>query len=97
MGEDNSDAPDVEEVAGDGAAEQLPGHCAALHVRQQLPHEAVIPALVRLALPDTLQNMQHCFLEHNQGIQSAACLQRRNGSPTPLWPLPCMSLCQQMA
>ena len=97
MDVDSSNIPDVEQVAGDGAAEQLPGHCAALHVRQQLPHEAVIPALVRLALPDTLQNMQHCFLEHNQGIQSAAWLPQRDESPTPLCPLPCMSPSPQMA
>ena len=60
-----SDVPDVEQVASNRAAEQLPRHCAALDVHQQLPHEAVIPALVRFALPDTLQSMQHCFLEHN--------------------------------
>ena len=97
MGKDNSDAPDVEEVAGDGAAEQLPRHCAALDVRQQLPHEVVIPALVRFALLNTLQSMQHCFLEHKQGIQSAAWLPQRDESPTPLCPLPCMSPSPQMA
>ena len=97
MDMDSGIVPDVEQVAGDGAAEQLPGHCSALHVCQQLPHEAVILALVRLALPDTLHSKQHRFLEHIEGIQSAAWLPRRDESPAPLCPLPCMSPSPQMA
>ena len=72
---DGTDVPDVEEVAGDGAAEQLPGHCAALDVCQQRPHQAVVPALVRLALPDSLQSMTPRSLGCSQGIWSAAWLQ----------------------